>query len=542
MQYRFELIVCVLVMAITLESLRSQARIVVRQSDDLETVFSMKNSEYVIKDKVNLFGKTIRVGEGCVIIFKGGSLCNGTVVGNDTRINKTKKNVFHDCTVLGKWNVSCSYSSMFNDSMKAITLLKNLAVLSPHIRLYANRSYIIEPNSEVINVASISSADKNKPIISFHTKDPNATGIVLSGNSIVIKGMQFTDDYDVKKDIIFGQNDITIGSMILVQSPDKIVKSLVIQDCTFSGGTSSSFVSSSQTRNCLIDGCTFSGDIGDHAVYCSTKVNSFVVQNCQVQNISHTRGVFKVRSSSDLALFSIKETKARNLNGYLAVVSLVETPNCELLFDRITVTKDSNNDSVFYGFCIGDETQAMFNERYNADHITVRNCSFGYGYDGSPVLYQGAGKAAHIKSIYFYNTSSRFSSFGGFADILDVDDCSFEDGYGKYGMALHARHITIKNSKISGRNKEKRDCLFLINYYNEPVETLFLSNVEISTNVNNLVKVVKGDSLSVSISNSLITSPISHLFFTPTDCRIDYHLDANNIARTNSFRVFGRRQ
>lgn len=59
---------------------------VIKKGMDFQTVFASRNAKYVIKEDINLGGKTIRIGEGCTLVFKGGSLANGTLVGNKTRV------------------------------------------------------------------------------------------------------------------------------------------------------------------------------------------------------------------------------------------------------------------------------------------------------------------------------------------------------------------------------------------------------------------------------------------------------------------------
>ena len=49
-------------------------------------VFAGKETKFVIKENIDLGGKTVKIGEGCMLVFKGGSLANGKVVGNRTKV------------------------------------------------------------------------------------------------------------------------------------------------------------------------------------------------------------------------------------------------------------------------------------------------------------------------------------------------------------------------------------------------------------------------------------------------------------------------
>ena len=62
------------------------SKVVVKQGMDYQKVFAAKNTKYVIKQDINLGGKTVKIGEGSTLVFQGGSLANGTIVGNKTKV------------------------------------------------------------------------------------------------------------------------------------------------------------------------------------------------------------------------------------------------------------------------------------------------------------------------------------------------------------------------------------------------------------------------------------------------------------------------
>ncbi len=482
-------------------------RVVVRQGDDLVKVFSGPRTKYVIKDNIDLKGKKVKIGERCTLLFQGGCLSNGTIEGTDTKINDTHNNIFKNCRIGGMWKVKCASSLMFDNNLDAGVLLRNLACLSPHLKLHANRTYYINENEIELDVETIEAASTEKPLLRFHTSNPDKEGLKIFGKNIVLRNIKFMDDYDEKNDAKYGTNKHTIGNMIAVRSRDKSVSSLTVEGCDFSGGTSSSYVASSQTKNCLVKDCSFSGYIGDHAVYCSMVVENFVVKDCLVKNVVHTRGLFKIRSSDNAKVFTIQNLNVRNLNGYLANVSLLATSNCELLFDRIKVSKDNRDTSVFYGFCINDETKSISGKGYNANCIMINNCEFEYGYNGNPVVYHGAGQMVRVKAIRYINTHTINSNFaGGYTDCLLVDRCVFDECCGKKGMALYAKHVTINHSKITVKNGAMANCLFLINYNQELLENITMTNLIIDANVANMINVVKDGRVNVSITNCKITS------------------------------------
>ena len=68
--------------------------------------------KYVIKEDIDLKGKTIAFPEGCTLVFKGGSLRNGTLVGKHTEL-KYQDRCFDAVEIKGSWLVPVIKSSMF---------------------------------------------------------------------------------------------------------------------------------------------------------------------------------------------------------------------------------------------------------------------------------------------------------------------------------------------------------------------------------------------------------------------------------------------
>lgn len=71
-----------------------RAKVVVSQSDDLVSVFAKKNTKFIIKEDIDLGGRKVTIGDGGVLVFRGGSLANGTVVGNLTHVKAGNYEIF----------------------------------------------------------------------------------------------------------------------------------------------------------------------------------------------------------------------------------------------------------------------------------------------------------------------------------------------------------------------------------------------------------------------------------------------------------------
>ena len=70
------------------------SKVVVCQNMDLVKVFASENTQYIIRETIDLEGRTVNVGKGSILVFKGGTLSNGTVVGNETRVKAANYEIF----------------------------------------------------------------------------------------------------------------------------------------------------------------------------------------------------------------------------------------------------------------------------------------------------------------------------------------------------------------------------------------------------------------------------------------------------------------
>lgn len=72
------------------------------------------NTKYCIEDDFDLYGQEVRLPKGCSLVFKGGSLCNGTMIGDNTGIEATLVKIL-DPTLMakGSWKVKELRSEWF---------------------------------------------------------------------------------------------------------------------------------------------------------------------------------------------------------------------------------------------------------------------------------------------------------------------------------------------------------------------------------------------------------------------------------------------
>ena len=90
-------------------------RICVKRSDDLSTVLSGENTRYIIRHNHDLskYKKGVVIGENSILEFKKGSLNNGLIVFNNTKIKSKTRRIFNNNSYLGTIDVEATYPEWF---------------------------------------------------------------------------------------------------------------------------------------------------------------------------------------------------------------------------------------------------------------------------------------------------------------------------------------------------------------------------------------------------------------------------------------------
>lgn len=76
-------------------------------------MINQPNTIYEVRYDFNLDGATIELQEGCTLIFEGGSLGNGTIIGNKTKINSSTSSIFKKLNITGSLNASELFAEWF---------------------------------------------------------------------------------------------------------------------------------------------------------------------------------------------------------------------------------------------------------------------------------------------------------------------------------------------------------------------------------------------------------------------------------------------
>ena len=81
----------------------ARERIVIKQGN--KELLSKDNSVFVLKDTINFNGDTVLLGKNSQLLFRGGRLKDGTIIGDNNRITGLKKGEFYDIHFQGSFIV-----------------------------------------------------------------------------------------------------------------------------------------------------------------------------------------------------------------------------------------------------------------------------------------------------------------------------------------------------------------------------------------------------------------------------------------------------
>lgn len=96
------------------------------------------NSFLEIRDLYDLNGKTVYIPEGCVLLFKGGALKNGAIVGKGTVIDAPNYQIFlSPFLVSGSFNNTSFYADWFSSIQEAVNLAStNSGIIQLSAKVY----------------------------------------------------------------------------------------------------------------------------------------------------------------------------------------------------------------------------------------------------------------------------------------------------------------------------------------------------------------------------------------------------------------------
>lgn len=243
-----------------------------------QEMFSQANTVYIIQYDYDLNGvgsndtDPITIPEGCTLQFEGGVIKNGTLVGNNTKIEAGLIQIFStDITLDGSWDVQYTIPEWFgaktdgSDCSDAIAAaIRNIAALSCTIFFNRGNYGISRPidltHNNCVELCGVSYYTHTRRTI------PCSTLVALSTMSHMVK---IVDDYEygdvtsingkgvcIKNLLLKGENKADVG--VNVRSYD-VVENCTAIECVHNGFVIEAATYPAHIRRCRAQACGENG-------------------------------------------------------------------------------------------------------------------------------------------------------------------------------------------------------------------------------------------------------------------------------------------
>jgi len=226
------------------------------KGDEFLSLQKKLSKVYYLKDDVDLQGKTLVFPDGVKIVQKGGSFKNGTLTGNNTRIDY-KKSIFDNVQLEGTWNIPVISTAMFTDLSYDNSLRELLKLTNPEI----DNKVIVEEGNYTIRI-----------------EKTGANGLYLTSNTeLVINGIITMIPNNYKRyHIIYvsGSNVRISGNGTIIGDKDKHL------------GTEGQWgmgINIIDTHNCTVSGVSVKDCWGD-CIYIGRGNDNIELKNLKLDN------------------------------------------------------------------------------------------------------------------------------------------------------------------------------------------------------------------------------------------------------------------
>jgi len=254
-----------------------------------QQIGKIRNKSLVVSTDVDLHGDIINIPKDFTLEVKGGSIKNGTIVGNQSKLACSGK-VFDRVQIKGTWIVPEISTSMFVDlsydnALKDVLALAHSKVQNSIVIEKGDYQVVAQKNADVcLTVPSNTTLIVNGSIRLRPNAFPRCDIIRATGNNINISG----------NGIIIGDKHTHLdtdgewGMGIRIQgAKNASIKGVTIKDCwgdcIYVGGNS---------KNILIENCIL--DHGRRQGISVTKADDVVIRNCKISNVSGTKPEYAI--------------------------------------------------------------------------------------------------------------------------------------------------------------------------------------------------------------------------------------------------------
>ena len=251
----------------------------------LNIIFSYSNITYKIVGDIDLAEGTLTIATGSTLDFQGGSFSNGTIIGQNTKINASINKIFENIIIDGSWKCSDIYDDWFvkdDDSflnlqnmcnLTSDTFLGNIYINQNHTITIPSNAASIKPNSNtIINIKGTITVNPNKFTNYYVFRLIDKNNVTFTGGGSLIGDVEThtgtTGEWGHGL-FIQGSNNITISNLNLTKfwgdgievdksSVNAYTSELYIKDLTISNNRRQG-ISLLSVKNIFIDNCIIYG-------------------------------------------------------------------------------------------------------------------------------------------------------------------------------------------------------------------------------------------------------------------------------------------
>lgn len=377
-----------------------------------------QNTIYHIQYDYDLRGATVTIPEGCVLQFEGGSISNGTLVGNATSIKAGQQRIFgNNIVISGEWKCQDIYDSWF--AMSEAVGANNRNNLQNLCNLTSDDYKGVIHLSNKVYYASTSSNSDSEALMSINSNTEvcfdctlrlnrngyghyrlvninNKENIYIHGLGIVegdVEGKSASDEHGHGLAIIDSQNIVVEGitfakcwgdGIYIGQNEAKV--SLYSQDITIKNvvcdGNRRQGMSVTTAKNLLVENSLFINtgsikatppafgvDIEPNLL--GVKLENIHFKNCEFRN-NQKGGLLALNCDSSTSIFA--EGCVSDGNFKLASnAKNITYIGCTFPDLEVALTP-SASDNIKFVNCHIDTNEGLFMPKYSA--YSFKNCSF----------------------------------------------------------------------------------------------------------------------------------------------------------------------
>lgn len=241
------------------------------------------NNTYTLKSNWDLKGETYVLPEGVTLKSRGGVFKNGTLIGNETKID-SKKPLFEKVSIMGDWNVSVISTNLFTTLDYENSLRDVLALANPEVEnnvVIEDKVYTVSAKSfqAALDICSNTTLIINGTIQLLPNEYKGCSILQIKGSeNVVVKGSgSLIGD---KKKHTGTEGEWGHGINIL-KSNNVTIDGLNVKscwgDCIYVGNESS---------NIIIDNCSLND--GRRQGISVTSADGVVINGCKITNVFGT--------------------------------------------------------------------------------------------------------------------------------------------------------------------------------------------------------------------------------------------------------------